>query len=180
MNLQARMNQAFEDYFIVTKELNSDVEMFLNNDDSDLTKEPDSSWKRNFVRVLAAIIEGHSNMMRQIAENEFNNNPFELSKKEKQAIICGVASNSRERIKFTLSGSFKIFNFPTPDFGTEKWVNAQEGLQKRDHLMHPKSPADLELVSDSWTRIYYGLVWLLKQHCKFIQHLHELNTKNSA
>ena len=180
MNLQAHMNQAFDNYFPVSEALNSDVVMFLDIDDSDLTKEPDISWKRNFVRVLAAVIEGYSNMIRQIAEIEFNNNPYELSKKEKQAILCGVASNSRERIKYTLSGSYKIFNFPSPDFGTEYWVTAQEGLKRRDHLMHPKSPADLEIVSDSWARIYDGLVWLLEQHCKFIQHLHELNTKNSA
>lgn len=180
MNLQARMNLAFEDYFAVSEALNSDVVMFYDIDDSDLTKEPDISWKRNFVRVLAAVIEGYSNMIRQIAEIEFNNNPYELSKKEKQAIICGVASNSRERIKYTLSGSYKIFNFPSPDFGTEDWVTAQEGLKRRDNLMHPKSLTDLEIVSESWTRIYKGLVWLLKQHYNFIQHVHEWDIKNSA
>ena len=179
MNLQARMNQAFDNYFPVSEALNSDVVMFLDINASDLTKEPDISWKRNFVRVIAAVIEGYSNMIRQIAEIEFINNPSELSKKEKQAILCGVASNSRERIKYTLSSSYKIFNFPSPEFGTEYWVTAQEGLKWRDNLMHPKSPTDLEIVSDSWARIYDGLVWLLEQHCKFIQHFHEWNIKNS-
>ena len=111
MNLEARMNQAFDNYFPVSEALNSDVNMFLNIDKFDLRKEPDISRKRNFVRVLVAVIEGYSNMIRQIAEIEFNNNPYELSNNEKRAIICGVASDSRERIKFTLSGSYKIFNF---------------------------------------------------------------------
>ena len=62
MNLQARMNQAFEDYFAVTKELKSDVEMFLDIDESGLIKVSDIRWKRNFVRTLVAVIEGHSYM----------------------------------------------------------------------------------------------------------------------
>ena len=179
MNLQTRMNQAFDNYFPVSEALNSDVAMFLDIDDSDLTKEPDISWKRNFVRVLAAVIEGYSNMLRQIAVIEFEYKPYELSNKEQLAIVSGDASNTRERIKYILSGSYKIFNLPSPDFGTEYWVAAQEGLKRRDHLMHPKSPADLEMVSESWSRIYAGLVWLLEQHYKFIQHLHEWNIKNS-
>ena len=79
MNLQARMNQAFEDYFAVTKELKSDVEMFLDIDESGLIKVSDIRWKRNFVRTLVAVIEGHSYMLRQIVVTELECKHQELS-----------------------------------------------------------------------------------------------------
>ena len=180
MDLHARMNQAFANYFPVSEALRSDAVMFFDIDNADLTKEPDISWKRNFVRIFAAVIEGHSNMIRQIAAIELECKPKDLSKMEQKVLTSGDAKNTRERIKHTLSGSYKVFNFPLPDFGTEDWVTAQEGLKRRDHLMHPKSPADLEIDSDSWTRSYKGLVWLLEQHYNFIQHLHELNIKGST
>ena len=180
MKLQARMNQAVEDYFAVMKELRSDVEMLLDVNESGLIKDFDIRWKRNFVRTLVAVIEGHSYMLRQIAAIEFECKPQELSKKELQVITSGDDSNIRERIKYTLSGSYKIFNFPPPDFGTKDWENAQEGLNWRNDLTHPKTPADLEVASDSWTRIDSGLIWLLKQHFDFLQHLHEWNTKSST
>ena len=180
MKLQARMNQAVEDYFAVTNELRSDVEMLLDVNESGLIKDFDIRWKRNFVRTLVAVIEGHSYMLRQIAAIEFECKPQELSKKELQVITSGDDSNIRERIKYTLSGSYKIFNYPPPDFGTKDWENAQEGLNWRNDLTHPKTPADLEVASDSWTRIDSGLIWLLKQHFDFLQHLHEWNTKSST
>ena len=180
MKLQARMNQAFEDYFAVMKELRSDVEMLLDVNESGLIKDFDIRWKRNFVRTLVAVIEGHSYMLRQIAAIEFECKPQELSKKEQKALTSGDDFNILERIKYTLSGSYKIFNFPPPDFGTKNWENVQEGLDWRNDLTHPKTPADLEIASDSWKRIDSGLIWLLKQHFDFLQHLHEWNTKNSA
>ena len=171
MNLQARMNQAFEDYFALSKALNSDVEMFLDINESGLIKDSDIRWKRNFVRTLPAVIEGYNHCIRRIAKCEFKCKLQKLSKMELKVIVCECNSNTRERIKYTLSGSFKIFNFPLPDFGTEDWENAQEGLKRRDQFMHPKFPADLEIASDSWARIDSGLIWLLKQHMDFSQHL---------
>ena len=175
MNLQAPMNQAFNDYFAVTKELKSDVDMFLDVNESGLITDSDNRWKRNFIRTLVAVIEGHSYMIRQIAAVEFECKPQELSEKEQKAIMSGDASNIRERIKYTLSGSYKIFNYPPPDFGAKDWENAQEGLNWRNDLTHPKTAANLEIASDSWTRIDSGLIWLLKQHFDFLQHLHDWN-----
>ena len=100
-----------------------------------------------------------------------------LSKKEQKALISGDDFSIPERIKYTLSGSYKVFGLPPPDFGTTDWINAQEGLDWRNDLIHPKTPGDLEISSDSWNRIDSGLIWLLKQHFNFIQHLHEWNTK---
>ncbi len=180
MNLQARMNKAFEDYFAVTNELRSDVEMFLDVIESGLINDSDIGWKRNFVRTLVAVIEGHSYRLRLIAATELECKPQELSKKEQTALTSGDDFSTPERIKYTLSGSYKVFGFPLPDFGTTDWKNAQEGLVWRNDLTHPKNPADLERVSDSWKRIYSGLTWLLKQHFDFPQHFHEWNTKNLA
>ena len=180
MNLQDRMNKAFEDYFDVTSELRSDVEIFLDAIDSSLIKDSDIRWKRNFVRALVAVIEGHSYMLRQIAATELECKHQELSKKEQKALISGDDFNIPERIKYTLSGSYKVFGFPPPDFGTTDWENAQECLAWRNALTHPKTPADLERTSDSWKRIDSGLTWLLKQHFAFLQYLHEWNTTSSA
>ena len=171
MDLQTRMNQAFGDYFPVTKELKSDIEMFLDINESGLIKDTDIRWKRNFIRTMVAVIEGHSYMLRQIAAIEFECKPQELSKKEQKALTSGDDLNNLERIKYTLSGSYKIFNFPPPNFGTKDWENAQEGLNWRNDLTHPKNPTDLEIASDSWKRIDSGLIWLLKKHFDFLQHL---------
>ena len=146
MNLQARMNLAFEDYFAVTRELKSDVEMLLNVNESGLIKDSDIRWKRNFVRTLVAVIEGHSYMLRQIAAIEFECKPQELTKKEQKALTFGDDFNILERIKYTLSGSYNIFNFPPPDFGTKDWDNAQEGLDWRNDLTHPKLPKTLRYI----------------------------------
>ena len=86
MDLQARMNQAFEDYFAVTNEVRSDVEMLLDINKSGLIRDSDIRWKRNFVRTLVAVIEGHSNMLRRIASTEFVCKPQELSKKEEKVL----------------------------------------------------------------------------------------------
>ena len=82
MNLQARMNKASDDYFAVTTKLRSDVELFLDVIESGLISDSDIKWKRNFVRTLVAIIEGHSYMLRQIAATELECKHQELSKKE--------------------------------------------------------------------------------------------------
>ena len=47
MDLQARMNQSFEDYFTVTEEVRSDVEMLLDVNKSGLIKDSDIRWKKN-------------------------------------------------------------------------------------------------------------------------------------
>ena len=180
MNLQGRMDKAFEEYFAVTNELRSDVEMFLDTIDSGLIKDSDIRWKRNFVRALVAVIEGHSYMLRQIAATELECRPQELSNNERKALTSGDDISIPERIKYTLSGSYKVLGFSPPDFGTTDWKNAQEGLAWRNALTHPKTPADLERTSDSWKRIDSGLTWLLKQHFDFLQHLHDWNTKRST
>ena len=185
LNLQVRMNKAFEDYFAVTNELRSDVEMFLDVIESGLIKDSDIRWKRNFVRTLVALIEGHSYMLRQIAATELEckiiqGYPQALSKKEQKALTSGDDFSLPERIKYTLSASYKVWGLPLPDFGKTDWKNAQEGLDWRNDLTHPKTPADLERNSDSWKRIDSGLIWLLKLHFDFPQHLHEWNTINSA
>ena len=181
MILLDRMNQALDDYFTVTKELKSDVEMFLDVNESGLIKDSDIRWKRNFIRTLVAVIEGHSYMrFVKLQQLNMNVNLRSFRKRSNKVITSGDDSNIRERIKYTLSGSYKIFNFPPPDFGTADWESAQEGLNWRNDLTHPKTPADLEIASDSWTRIDSGLIWLLKQHFDFLQHLHEWNTKSST
>ena len=180
MNLQARMNKAFDDYFAVTKKLKSDVKFFLDVIKSGSMNDSDIRWKRNFVRTLVAVIEGHSYMLRQIAATELECKHVELSKKERKVLISGDDFSITERIKYTLSGSYKVFGLPPPDFGTTDWKNAQEGLEWRNDLAHPKTPADLVRTSDSWNQIDSGLIWLLKQHFDFMEHLHEWNTKNST
>ena len=174
MDLQSRLDEAFDNYLAVSNELLADGEMLLK------VKESEIYWKRNFIRTSVAIIEGYNNCFRQIAAIGLECEGHELSHKEAKALITGDDFGICERIKYTLRGTYRMFEVdPIPDFGTEGWRNAQEGLDKRHVLMHPKSFSDLEISTESWERIYSGFTWLLEQHFNLIRLLHEKHSKKS-
>ena len=168
MDLKICMNQAFDNYFDLSKKLSSDVEMFLEVTNQDI------SLQRNFVRTLVAVIEGYNHCIREIAVIGLNYGVPGLLKKEQQAMKSETNFGISERFKYTLKGSYRMFKlYPLPDFGTENWENAKEGLNWRHRLSHPKFATDLEVTPESWSRIEPGLVWLFEQHCNFFSLLFE-------
>ena len=168
MNLQACMGQAFDNYFELSEKLRSDVDIFLEVNVEDI------KWKRNFVRTFVAVIEGYSHCLRQIAAIGLECEDPNLLEKKQQVLISEDKFDACERIKFTLRSSYRLFELhPLPDFGTENWENAKEGLKWRHRLIHPKTPTDLEITPETWERINYGLIWLFEQHCNFFQRLFE-------
>ncbi len=62
---------------------------------------------------------------------------------------------------------------PTPNFGDKNWDHATEVLRKRNLLMHPKTPQDLQISAESWDEIQTGVVWLMKHLFDFWQRLQE-------
>ena len=172
MNLQTSMDQAFDNYLDLSEKLRSDVEMFLE------VKLEDIRWKRNFVRTLVAVIEGYSHSLREIAvirikEIERKCEAPKLYKKEQQVLKSEIKFDACERIKFTLRGSYRLFELhPLPKFGTKDWENAKKGLKRRNQLIHPKTPADLGITPETWEQIYDGLIWLFEQNCTFFRLLY--------
>ncbi len=170
MNLQASFDHALSNYLSLSEELRTDAEMLLEVNEADLINRSDIRRHRNFIRTFVPIIEGYSYCFRQMEEVGLKCEVQGLTTKEQTVIRSPRKFDIKERIKLTLSGSFKMFKlYPRPDFGTEYWKNAKEGLERRNWLTHPKTVADLMIASESWTRIEPGLIWLYKQHCNFIE-----------
>ena len=94
--------------------------MLLDVNESGFRKDSDIRWKRNFVRTLVAVIEGHSNMLRQIAASESECKPQTFSKKEQKALTSGNDFSISERIKFTLSATCQVFGLPPRILG--HWI----------------------------------------------------------
>lgn len=170
MNLQTSFDNALDNYLTLSNELRTDAEMLREIAESGLIDEADIRWQRNFVRTMVPIIEGYNHGFRQLAEVGLECGFDELSQREKKVITSPENFDITGRIKYTLSGSFKMFQLcPRPNFGTTDWKNAKEGLYWRNSLMHPKTLSDLKITSGSWIRIKSGLVWLYEQHCRFIE-----------
>ena len=173
MSLQTSFDHALVNYLSLSNELRTDAEMLLEIAESGLINEADIRWQRNFVRTLVPIIEGHNHGIRQMAEVGLDCGAQGLSQKEKDVIKSPKNFGIKERIKYTLSGSFNIFQLcPRPNFGTIYWKNATKGLSWRNDLMHPKTLSDLMITSASWPPIRSGVIWLYEQHCRFNEHLY--------
>ena len=168
MELQARMNAAFDNYLALSELLMSDGLMLLDMEQTDVR------WQRNFIRTAAALVEGYSHCFREMALIGLECDPSEIPKKEREMLVTEAHMDTSDRIKLTLRVIYRMFKFtPMPDFGSENWSNAKLALEKRHALMHPKTVADLEISPGSWERIHSGLSWLIEQHFNLIKAAYE-------
>jgi hypothetical protein len=72
--------------------------------------------------------------------------------------------DTSERIKLTLRTAYKLFELrPTPDFAGRDWTQAKWALRKRHLLMHPKTPADMDIPDDLWKQLAPAMDWLVDQ-----------------
>jgi hypothetical protein len=160
---QERMDAAFENYLALSEILREDLLALLES-------ESDSQhWRRNYVRVGASLIEGYASSFRQMCAVSFECLAPEISKKEAEVLCAEQNFSANERIKLTLRVAHKLFELQTaPNFGGPEWPRAQRVLSKRHLLMHPKTPADLDIPDALWSELHDDVIWLLQQLFNFV------------
>lgn len=155
---QKRMDAAFDNYYALSDLLREDLHALLD------TESESQHWRRNYVRVSASLIEGYANSLREMCAVSFECVAPEISAEEAEVIRTERRFSADERIKLTLRAAYKLFDLqPTPNFGGQEWPRAQRVFEKRDLLMHPTKPSDLEIRDELWVELREGIIWLLKQ-----------------
>jgi hypothetical protein len=131
-------------------------------------------WRRNFIRSAAALIEGHAHCLREMCAVSFECIAPELTKKEADVLRSEESFSAAERMKLTLRAAYTLFELaPAPNFGGNEWPKAQKVLLKRHLLMHPKTPADLDVSDSLWNDIRTDIAWLMEQFFNFLSLLQE-------
>lgn len=157
-SLHKRMDEAFENYLVLSKELQNDMIALLNSE------EKTQHWRRNFIRTIVPLIEGEVNCLKEICLISLECESPELTNKETKVLLCENSFSTDERIKLTLRISYKLFELlPVPDFGGNEWVGVQIFLKKRHLLMHPKTAIDLDVSDKSFDEIRENSTWLMTQ-----------------
>lgn len=160
------MDAAFDNYFALSDVLREDLLALLESE----TDSP--HWRRNYVRVSASLIEGYAHSLREMCAVSFECVAPAISQKKAEVLRSERNFDSNERIKLTLRAAYKLFALqPAPNFGGHEWPRAQRVLAKRHLLMHPKSPADLEISDDLWTELRDDVTWLIEQLFNFMSAL---------
>ena len=89
------MDEAFDNYFALSKLLTSDVELLLqDNTDS-------QSFRRNFVRAAAALTEGYLHCFRDMCQVGLDSGKGPLSEKEFRVLQEERSFDSISRVKLT-------------------------------------------------------------------------------
>jgi hypothetical protein len=137
--------------------------------------EPTSQhWRRNYIRVSASLIEGHAHCLREMCSVSFECIAPEISRKEDKVIRAERSFDANERIRLTLRATHKLFELQsTPNFGGPEWPRAQRVLKKRDLIMHPKCPSDLNIPDDLWEELREDITWLIERFFNFLSALEE-------
>jgi hypothetical protein len=157
------MDKAFSNYLQLSRILEADMTALLDGECED------QHWRRNFIRSAAALIEGHAHCLREICVVSFECIAAELTKKEADVLLSEESFSAAERIKLTLRAAYTLFELaPAPNFGGNEWQKAQRFLSKRNLLMHPKTPADLEVSDNLWNDIRTDIAWLMEQFFNFL------------
>ena len=123
---QERMDAAFDNYFALSDILREDLLALLES-------ESDSQhWRRNYVRVSAALIEGYAHCLRNMCAVSFDCVAPSIATKEAEVIRSERNFDANERIKLTLRVAYKLFELePAPNFGGgPEWPRAQRVLAK--------------------------------------------------
>ncbi len=156
------MDAAFDNYFQLSNILQADMNVLLDGE-NDL-----QHWRRNFIRASASLIEGYAHCLREMCAISFECVAPEIGKKESEVLRSERSFDANERIKLTLRVAYKLFELePSPHFGGDEWPRAQRVLTKRHLLMHPKTPADLDVPDDLWNEMRDDVAWLMEQLFNF-------------
>lgn len=166
---QELMDAAFDNYLKLSDLLRDDLAALLD------TESESQHWRRNYIRVSASLIEGYAHCLREMCAVSFECVAPEIGKKETEVLRSERSFDANERIKLTLRVAYKLFELqqPAPNFGGPEWPRAQRVLAKRHLLMHPKTPADLEVSDNLWNELRGDVTWMIEQLFNFISALNE-------
>lgn len=160
--LQAEMELAYGNYLALSDVLLDDLKAL------DAKERKERNWRRNFVRSSAVMIEGYGHCLREICRVALKSDAPELSPKEGKVIRDEASFNAADRVKLTLKAAHRLFDLSqSPNFGGEEWVRAQALFKKRDKLMHPKEPCDLDISDEEWGPMRKDIAWLIEQFTSF-------------
>jgi hypothetical protein len=161
--LQRQMNKAFDNYLALSDVLREDLSALLD------TELDSQASQRNFIRAAAAMIEGYTHCIREMCLVGLQCDAPTLTANEVAALKSERGVDTNDRYKLTVRAAYKMFDLsPHPDFGGEQWARAQEVLNKRHLLMHPKLPDDLEIPISKWPAIKDDVAWLMQQLFEFV------------
>ena len=165
---QARMDAAFDNYLEMSALLRSDLIEMLESESQS------QHWRRNYVRVVASLTEGLAHCVREMCSVSFDCVAPKISSSERRLLLEEEKVGAIDRIKLTLCVAYKLFELqPTPNFGGPEWPRAKRAFEKRNALMHPKTPADFEVADDLWVELQSGVAWLIEQLFNFSAALHK-------
>jgi hypothetical protein len=139
------LSDAIDNFFSLSDILRADV---LQSFDCETEAQ---SWRRGFIRASASLIEGYAHGLRELCAVSFRCTGVPMiNSKEQKVIRAEKRFNTVLRVKYTLSAAYKLFELmPAPHFGRAEWQCAKYFFTKRDKLMHPKRPEDLEVADGS-------------------------------
>lgn len=165
LNPHQQMDQAVRNYLELSVVLRDDLMQILNSESNS------APWRRNFIRITSSSIEGLIYAIREMsAVSKLCDSP-KLGD-EKIAIDLNNRRSTIENFKDGLIAAHKLFEIsPRPDFGTRNWEYARSFFDRRDGLMHPKSPKSLDVSEADWETLHTGAVWMLEQIFGFIEKL---------
>ncbi len=168
MDIEQRMGEALDNYLALSYLLSEDFDKFLD------TENDSQGWRRNYIRIVVALIEGYSHCFSEMAVLGLECSHPDLSNKERKALESGFGFSASERVKYTLKATYKMFDLsPVPEFGSEDWEKALVVFDKRHSITHPKVPGDLEITDQSWDSIRKASNWLMKCHFDVAKILYE-------
>ncbi len=174
MELNDRLVAAINNYM--------DVALILRRDLTTLHKGPLATAlsRRNYIRSAVALLEGACHCYLDLCAVMLECGDVDVSKAEECLILDRRDKGTPGRIKLALRLVHRLFaTGRTPDFGGSGWIKAQEALDKRHHLMHPKHPQDLDITETEWDRIYQGINWLQEEEFQFTAFLAKLKGQPS-
>lgn len=155
MKAQSKFEDALINFLALSKVLDNDLKDLLKTEDSS------DSWKRNYIRVSIALIEGYCYCLREFCLVALETG-IVLSNKRSKAIKNESKCSTNDRIKLTIQSAYEVFKLESsPDFSRSEWQKAKKGINKRNELMHPKSLEGLNVSSTQWDEFKTGIDWLV-------------------
>jgi hypothetical protein len=135
-----------------------------------LNLEPSSQfWRRTAIRCLLALAEALLWNLRQIALKAASQLGNQLEQREEEKLLeTRRYLKFPESVKLTLSSFGEAYGFvfePKCDEGFEALCKTYE---RRNDLMHPKRPFDINIFDDACTTAWKGADWLLKEYWSLI------------
>jgi hypothetical protein len=159
--LQERLGEAIDNYLEMSALIRQDV---LDSLQSELQTQ---NWRRNYIRVIASLVDAHINCIQEICIICESFVPC-MGKKERNVLLSEKRESLNDRFKYALRAAYKIFDLhPNPSFDGEGWHLAKRFLTVRNALMHPKKPADLKISDEHWIELQEAVFWMVQQLFNF-------------